>query len=346
MVKVSVVGATGYVGVELVRLLSRHPDVRIVSVTSESHRGQPLGDVYPHLGRTDDLVLGESADGLAVGADVVFLALPHGLAMSLAPQALAAGARVIDLGADFRLRDPAAYSHWYEVAHSCPELLAEAVYGLPELRRAEIAEARLLANPGCYPTAAILGLAPLLAAGWARQDGIVIDAKSGVSGAGRSPSLRVHFAEVNENLRPYGAGGKHRHLPEIEQELSRLAGAGVTVSFTPHLVPMTRGILCTMYVALQEERSAAEVWDLYAEFYRGEEFVRVLPPGRLPETKFALGSNLCFIGLALDEGARRLVVFSAIDNLVKGAAGQAIQNMNIMCGLPETAGLAAPAIYP
>lgn len=346
MVKVSVVGATGYVGVELVRLLSRHPDVRIVAVTSESHRGRRLNEVFPHLGRAGDLVLGDTEEGLDCGADVVFLALPHGLAMSLAPRALQAGARVIDMGADFRLRDPEAYSRWYEAPHASPDLLAQAVYGLPELYRAEIAGARLVANPGCYPTASILGLGPLLRAGWAQPEGIVIDAKSGVSGAGRSPSLRVHFGEVNENLRPYGAGGRHRHRPEIEQELGRLAGAEVTVCFTPHLVPMTRGILCTSYVALREERHAAAIHDLYARFYEGEGFVRVLPPGCLPETKHALGSNLCFIGLAADERARRLVVFSAIDNLVKGAAGQAVQNMNIMCGLPEAAGLDAPGIYP
>lgn len=345
MVAVSVIGATGYAGAELVRLLSRHPRVRIARVTSESHRGQRLNEVYPHLAGAGETVLADVADAGA-GADAVFVALPHGLAMALAPRLLAAGVRVIDLGADFRLRDAAAYRQWYEHEHAAPELLAEAAYGLPELRRREIPGARVVANPGCYPTASVLGLAPALQSGWVDPEGIVIDAKSGVSGAGRSPSLKVHFGEVNENLRPYSLGGAHRHTPEIEQELGRAAGRPVVVSFNPHLVPMTRGILCTSYLSLAEDRPADAFVALYREFYAGEPFVHVLEGGRPAEPKYALGSNHCFIGLAVDRRAGRLVVTSALDNLVKGAAGQAIQNLNLLFGMEETAGLDYPGLYP
>ncbi len=347
LIKASVIGATGYAGVELVRLLARHPHVTLVEATSESYAGRRLNQVYPHLAGWGEVTLGETdPERVAAGSDVVFLALPHGLAMNMAPRCLAAGARVIDLGADFRLRDAAAYGRWYGCEHAAPALLDEAVYGLPELWREEIRGARLVANPGCYPTASVLGLAPLLASGWADPAGIVIDAKSGVSGAGRSPSLKVHFAEVNENLRPYNIAGAHRHTPEIEQALGRLAGVPVVVSFNPHLVPMNRGILATIYVTLRRRRSLEELVALYRDRYGGEPFVLVMEAGCLPETKHAQGSNLCLIGLALDERAGRLVVASVIDNLVKGAAGQAVQNMNLMFGLPETDGLDAPGLYP
>lgn len=348
MLKVGVIGATGYAGVELVRILSRHPGVQLVALASESYKGQPLDQVYPHLGPwgEQELVAPDAAD-LASRCDVVFLALPHGLAMEMAPRCLEAGARVIDLGADFRLSDASVFRAWYGLDHASPDLLAEAVYGLPEIRREAIARARLLANPGCYPTAASLGLLPLVEAGWLDiAAGIIIDAKSGVSGAGRSPSLKVHFAEVNENLRPYSLAGAHRHTPEIEQALSEAAAAKITVSFNPHLIPMTRGILATTYVRLEGARGLAEVHALYRDRYAAEPFVRVLEPGRLPETKYVYGSNYCFIGLALDERAGRLVIVSAIDNLVKGAAGQAVQNLNIMAGWGESAGLSFPAIYP
>lgn len=345
VVAVSVIGATGYAGAELVRLLSRHPRVRIAQVTSESHRGQRLNEVYPHLAGSGEAVLAGMADA-GGGADAVFLALPHGLAMTLAPCLLDAGARVIDLGADFRLRDAESYRRWYEHDHADPTLLAEAVYGLPELRRREIPGARLVANPGCYPTTAVLGLAPALQSGWVSLDGIVIDAKSGVSGAGRSPSLTVHFGEVNENLRPYNLAGVHRHTPEIEQELGSVAGRQVVVSFNPHLVPMTRGILCTSYLSLQADRPVEEFAALYREFYAGEPFVHVLEAGCPAEPKYALGSNHCFIGLAVDRRAGRLIVTSALDNLVKGAAGQAVQNLNLLFGMEETAGLDFPGLYP
>ncbi len=356
MVKVSVVGATGYAGAELVRLLSRHPRVRVVQVTSESRSGQRLDAVYPHFaalggGPASDAASGEAAleetaAAAASGADAVFLALPHGVAMHLAPELLEAGARVIDLGADFRLRDAAVYREWYGHEHAAPHLLEEAVYGLPELGREEIPGARLVANPGCYPTATLLALAPALRSGIARAEGIVVDAKSGVSGAGRSPSLKVHFGEVNENLRPYNLAGAHRHTPEIEQEAARAAGVPVTLSFNPHLVPMTRGILSTCYLTLTEDRPAEELVDLYRDFYRDEPFVHVLEAGRLPETKYAWGSNHCFLGLAVDRRAGRLVVCAALDNLVKGAAGQAVQNLNLIFGLGETAGLDFAGIYP
>ncbi len=345
MVTVSVVGATGYAGVELVRLLSSHPRVRIAQVTSESQSGQPLNRSYPHLGPRGEAVLASTAEA-AAGADVAFLALPHGVAMALAPRLLAAGTRVIDLGADFRLRDPAAYREWYGQEHASPRLLTEAVYGLTELHRGELAGARLVANPGCYPTAALLAAVPALKLGLARPEGIVVDAKSGVSGAGRSPSLKVHFGEVNENVRPYGLAGAHRHTPEIEQELSRAAGTEVVVSFNPHLVPMTRGILSTCYLPLAGPVETAEAVAAYRDFYRDEPFVHVLDPGQWPETKYALGSNHCFLGLAVDRRAGRLVVCAALDNLGKGAAGQAVQNLNAMWGWPETEGLDFPGLYP
>lgn len=348
MVRASVVGATGYAGVELIRLLSGHRRVTVTMATSESHQGVPLNQVYPHVGKWGEIRLeAPDVDRLCAVSDVVFLALPHGLAMSLAPQLLAGGVRVIDFGADFRLADAAVYTEWYKERHKAESLLAEAVYGLPELFRDRIAGARLVANPGCYPTATLLGLAPLCAGGlidttWP----IVVDAKSGVSGAGRGLSLKTHFGEVNENLRPYSLAGVHRHTPEIEQGLSRLAGKGIAVSFNPHLVPMTRGILATCYVRPGSGLSLAEAHGVYGDFYRGERFVRVLDPGMLPETKFTLGVNGCMIGLARDERTGLLVVCSALDNLVKGAAGQAVQNMNLIFGFDEGEGLDAPALYP
>lgn len=353
MIKAAVIGATGYAGIELVRLLSRHPAANIVRVSSETYKGQRLHDVYPHLGLKGDMVLEEGLGEDLSGADVAFLALPHGLALSLVPRILEMGVAVIDLGADFRLRDPGTYLEWYGAENRAlvaslrdAGVFSQAVYGLPELHRDAIRGARLVANPGCYPTASILALAPLFRAGLVADDVVIIDAKSGVSGAGRSPSLKVHFAEVDENLRIYSPAGRHRHTPEIEQELSLIAGRRVTASFNPHLIPMNRGILSTCYAAVPRGVGQGDLEALYRDFYSGEPFVRVLTGGRLPETKFAMGSNMCFIGVAVDGRAGRAVVVSAIDNLGKGAAGQAVQNMNILFGLDETAGLDAAGIYP
>ncbi|MBX6377015.1 MAG: N-acetyl-gamma-glutamyl-phosphate reductase [Clostridia bacterium] len=347
MIRAGVLGATGYTGVELVRLLATHPDVRVEVLASESHAGRPMGEVYPSVGPLAEKVL-EPLEAAAAAArcDVVFLALPHGLGARLAPVCLQAGARVVDLGADFRLRDPDQYRNWYGGEPPDPEWLSQAVYGLPELFGEAVAGARLVANPGCYPTAVLLGLAPLLSGGWLAPDPVVIDAKSGVSGAGRGLSLKVHFGEINENLRPYDVAGRHRHTPEIEQACAWLAGRPVRVSFNPHLVPMTRGIVETIYCRLARPASAAELYERYASFYDGAPFVRVLPPGVAPQAKFALGSNTCFVGVEVDERAGLAVVVAALDNLVKGAAGQAVQNMNRMFGLDETKGLPLAGMYP
>ncbi len=339
----AVVGATGYAGAELVRLLHQHPRVELLAVTAREP-GRPLTDSYPHLLPAGDLLLEEAE--AAGRADVVFLALPHGLAGKLAPSFLERGCRVVDLGADFRLSEPAVYARWYGTEHPAPEALRGAVYGLPELFRAEIRGAGLVANPGCYPTAAALALAPFLAAGTVAPRGVVVDAKSGVSGAGRSVSLGVHFGEVNENLRPYSLAGRHRHTPEIEQTLGRVAGTEVRVSFNPHLVPMTRGILCTAYAPLEGSLGGGDAQAIQRDFYRGEPWVHVLQEGRWPETKMCLGSNNCFVAASVDERAGLLVAVAALDNLVKGAAGQAVQNMNLMLGWEETLGLPRLALYP
>lgn len=348
VIRVGVAGATGYTGIELVRILSRHPGVRLVAGTSEQYQGRALEEVFPHLGGGVGLPALEPLDPgrLAAACDAVFLALPHGVAGSVVPALLAGGVRVIDLGADFRLRDPEAYRTWYAHEPAPAALLEEAVYGLPELYRQRIPGARLVANPGCYPTSCALAAAPLLRAGLVETRGIVFDSKSGVSGAGRGVSLGVHFSEVNENLKAYSVAGAHRHTPEIEQTLSDLAGEPVRVTFTPHLVPMTRGILTTAYFQLREEASRERVWEVFREFYRGEPFVRVRPPGSLPQTKEVWGSNRCDIGVEVDARTGRVVVVAAIDNLVKGASGQAVQNLNLLFGLDETLGLEALPVYP
>ena len=347
MLRAGVAGATGYAGVELIRLLGLHPEVQLVLAGTESYQGQEVAAVYPHLRGRVDLVGQEAAAEALSQCDVVFTSLPHGVTMALAPDVLGAGGRLIDLGADFRLRDVATYEAWYKKEHTAPELVAEAVYGLPELYREQVRDARLVANPGCYPTACALAAAPLLKAGVVSPQGIIFDAKSGVSGAGRGVNLGVHFSEVNENLKAYNIAGDHRHTPEIEQTLSDLAGEPVVVSFTPHLVPMTRGILATGYFTLTKACTTEQLVDLFREFYAREPFVRVRPAGDLPTTKQVWGSNYCDIGLKVDPRTGRVLVVSVIDNLVKGAAGQAIQNMNLLFGLPETTGLleAAP-VYP
>ncbi|MCG0238607.1 MAG: N-acetyl-gamma-glutamyl-phosphate reductase [Firmicutes bacterium] len=346
MIRVGIAGVTGYTGVELVRLLRRHPEVEVRVGTSEHYQGQPPDRVYPHLQGEAEFPIVALEPGAFAGCDAVFLALPHGVAGRLAPALVEQGIRVIDLGADFRLRDPAAYQAWYRQEPPAPDWLRRAVYGLPELFREQIRGAQLVANPGCYPTACTLAAAPLIVHDLVDRRSLIFDAKSGVSGAGRGLSLGVHFAEVNENFKAYNIAGAHRHTPEIEQNLTALAGEPVTVTFTPHLVPMTRGILVTAYFQLKEPASATQLLDLYRTFYAGEPFVRIRPEGDLPQTKQVWGSNYCDIGLAVDRRTGRAVVVAAIDNLVKGAAGQAVQNLNLLWGLPETLGLEGLPVYP
>lgn len=343
MIKVGIIGATGYTGAELVRLLSGHPETEIGLLSSHSYVGKKYREVYPHSLPAGDLELVDDNPENFAGVDQVILALPHGLAGALAGKLTAMGKRVIDLGADYRLADPAVYEEWYQ--HPAPANLEQAVYGLPELKRELIKGAKLVANPGCYPTASILGLAPALKTGMIETESIIIDAKSGVTGAGRGLSLGSHFSEVNENFKAYNVG-KHRHTPEIEQEFSGLAGEKITVSFTPHLVPMSRGILATIYGRLKPGWTEAQVRQAYTEFYAGEQFVTMLPAGVLPQTKWVYGSNHCMVSLVVDGRTGRLVVLSVIDNLVKGAAGQAVQNMNLLWGLPEGMGLEMVPLMP
>jgi len=346
MLKVAVVGASGYTGVELLRILNGHPEVGVSCVTSEQSAGKRISDVFPSLRGRCDMVL-ENLEPVAVAgkADFIFTALPHKAAMEVVPIFLELGKRVVDLSADYRLRDAGEYGKWYE-PHLNPALLKKAVYGLPELKRSKIADSDLVANPGCYPTSVILGLAPLLKKRLIEPASIIADSKSGVSGAGRSAKVDNLFCEVNDGFKAYGVGGAHRHIPEIEQELSLLAGEKLAIAFTPHLVPMDRGILSTIYARPVEPVTPARLVKLYADFYRGEGFVRVLPGGVFPSTSFVRGSNFCDIGVTVDSRTGRIVIVSAIDNLVKGASGQAVQNMNVMCGFPENTGLEGLPLFP
>lgn len=344
--RVGIIGATGYTGGELLRFLLNHDQVEITMVTSKTYAGIPLQEAYPSLRGCIDLTcLSLDVEKIAPMADHFFLGLPHKMAMETAIPLVDQGKKVIDLSADFRLQDPATYERWYGIPHLSLSHLRKAVYGLPELHRKEIRGASLIGNPGCYPTGAILGLAPLLKNGLIQEDSIIIDSKSGSSGAGRRLDLSIHFAECNEGLRAY-AVSVHRHTPEIEQELSRLAGKAITVSFTPHLVPMTRGILTTTYAIPHRPLPDQDALSLYREFYRESPFVRVLPEKRLPDTKHVYGSNFCDIGLRFDPRTGRLIILSAIDNLVKGASGQAIQCMNIQCGFEERKGLWQAGLFP
>lgn len=345
-VRAAIVGSTGYGGVELIRLLQHHPYVTITSVLSSSSAGEPIAKGYPHLNEIrTDLLDPIDLERIREKADVIFTAAPSGVSTKLVPGFLDAGLKVIDLAGDFRLRSGAVYEQWYK--HPAPEAryLERAVYGLSEVFGEEIRGADFVSNPGCYPTAALLGLIPALKAGWIDPDTLVIDGKSGVSGAGRGVKLSVHYAEVNENLSAYKVN-KHQHIPEIEQGLSRMAGREVTVTFTTHLVPMTRGILDTMYAKMTGPRSDQDFIDLYREFYRGRKFVRIRNQGEWPATKEVLGSNYCDIGFSTDARTGRVTIFSAIDNLVKGAAGQAVQNLNLMMGWDESAGLDFVPLYP
>lgn len=346
MLNVAIVGASGYTGLELIRILHCHPEVAVTCLTSEQSAGKRISDIFPTLRGRCDLLL-ENLEPVRVSekADVIFTALPHKAAMEVVPTFLKLGKRVIDLSADYRLSDPAIYGEWYE-PHLNPANLKKAVYGLPEIRRSKIKGTKLVANPGCYPTSIILGLAPLLKKGLIHSQSIIADSASGVTGAGRSAKVDSLYCEVNEGYKAYGVGGVHRHTPEIEQELSLLAGAPLQVTFTPHLVPMDRGILSTIYAAPLKELTTAQLVTLYEEFYSGEPFVRVLPQGSLPSTAFVRGSNFCDIAPLVDSRTGRIIIVSAIDNLVKGASGQAVQNMNLLCGFPETTGLDGLALFP
>lgn len=346
MVKVGIVGATGYAGAELVRLLSRHPQVELSVLTSQSYAGKKMWEVFPHLYGVVDQTLEEfNLNELVERCEVIFTALPHGHAMPIGQEALRRGRRLIDLGADFRLKDVGTYQSWYKTEHTAASLLPTAVYGLPELYREAIKDCTIVANPGCYPTSAILGLAPLMVNQLIDPETLIIDAKSGVSGAGRGLSLKTHYSETTNNFQAYGVA-THRHTPEIEQELSGLAGLPITINFTPHLTPMIRGILSTIYAKLTSSLNSEELTDLYRKFYQGERFVRVLPVGMLPTTKGVAGSNYCDLSVTVDPRTKRVIVLSAIDNLIKGAAGQAVQNLNVLLGLPEDTGLNFAGMYP
>ncbi|TAJ26560.1 MAG: N-acetyl-gamma-glutamyl-phosphate reductase [Nitrospirae bacterium] len=361
VVHVAVAGASGYAGAELLRLLMGHPRVKLTAVTSEKSAGSPVASVFPHLASVLPLSFEALApEAIAKRADLVFLALPHTTSLMPASVCLAAGKHVVDLSADYRLKDPGQYETWYQTPHPYPDILKEAVYGLPELHKDAIRTARLVASPGCYPTAAILQLAPLVAKGLIQPDSIVIDAKSGVSGAGRSPALAYHFPEAHESIEAYKVG-RHRHIPEIEQELNALAGslagkgqqagtardaAKILVAFTPHLVPMNRGILSTAYCRLKAPLGREDLRALYKDFYKDARFVRLQDGDASANPRHVRGSNFCDLALFTDARAGWVVTVCALDNLVKGAAGQAIQAMNLMLGFPEETGLLAPGVYP
>ena len=342
--KVGIINITGYAGSELARILYRHPEVEVVSVTGRSSAGQQLNEVFPHLTALDLTIEPELSGSL----DLVFSALPHKASAEACIPVLKQGVKVVDISADFRLKQPDQYQEWYGVDHPDPTLLEEAVYGLTELHKDDVKASRLVANPGCYPTSAILGLAPAVAEGIITRD-IIVDSKSGVSGGGRSLNLTNHFSEVNENVFAYALNG-HRHLPEITQELAPLANQTLNLTFLTHLIPMTRGILSSCYTSLLDPSKWAgddgkqKIVDLYQDYYADDPFVQVVPLP--PQTKQTLGNNLCLVHPSIDQRTGRLIVISCLDNLVKGAAGQAVQNMNVMYGFPEETSLEALAVYP
>jgi N-acetyl-gamma-glutamyl-phosphate reductase len=347
MLKVGIVGGTGYTGAELLRILALHPDADIAVITSRGEAGTAVADLFPHLRGRLDLRFSQPDSAVLGGCDLVFFATPNGTAMELAPELLDRGARIVDLAADFRLRDPAQWEAWYGMPHACPALLDEAVYGLPELNRDAVREARVIANPGCYPTAVTLGFVPLLARGVIDPDWVIADAKSGTSGAGRKATTSMLMAEVGESFKAYAVTG-HRHAPEIAQNLRGFSGVAANLTFVPHLVPMIRGIEATLYSRLRDPDgvSSGDLDRLYREFYAGEPFVDVLAAGSHPDTRSVRGANVCRIAVARQGDSDVVVVQSVIDNLVKGAAGQAVQNMNLMFGLAETRGLDALALLP
>ncbi len=344
MIKTAVLGATGYAGIELVRILSNHPETSIEILGSRSFAGHKISDIYKNFTHILEKECAEVNLDEAAKCDIAFTALPHGTSKEVIPALLDRGLKVIDLSGDYRYDDVRVYEEWYGEKHSSPELLTESVYGLPELHRDKIKSARLIGNPGCYTTCSILGAAPLLANKAGSAENIIIDAKSGVTGAGRTSALPYSFCECTENTKAYKVAS-HRHTSEIEQELSSIAGVPIMLSFTPHLIPQKRGILSTIYVNLNQPSSTEELAEMYREYYRDEFFVRVKDAGELPETKHVAGSNFVDIGVVYDKRLQRAVVVSALDNIVKGAAGQAVQNMNILFGLDEKTGLNNAGFY-
>jgi N-acetyl-gamma-glutamyl-phosphate reductase len=341
-IKVGIVGGTGYTGVELLRLLALHPNAELAVITSRGEAGLPVADMFPSLRGYVDLKFSDPAQVDLSGCDVVFFATPNGIAMQQTRDLLAKGVRVIDLAADFRIKDIATWEKWYGMTHACPELVAEAVYGLPEVNRGKIKQAQLVANPGCYPTAVQLGFMPLLESGAIDPSYLIADAKSGVSGAGRKAEVHALLAEAGDNFKAYGVSG-HRHLPEISQGLKAMANKEVGLTFTPHLLPMIRGIHATLYAKLTK---SVDLQKLFEERYANELFVDVLPKGSHPETRSVRGSNQCRIAVHQPQDGDTVVILSVIDNLVKGAAGQAVQNMNIMFGFNETTGLEIVPLLP
>lgn len=338
MIKVGIIGGTGYTGLELYRLLEAHPQVEIEFVTSQQYCGQTLNRAFPGFGTRREATLASLEEVEGKRVDLVFSCLPHQRSMEAVSQFWERGVRVVDLSGDFRFDCPQDYEDWYGARHIRPNLLAEAIYGLPEINRERIEVAELVANPGCYPTSTILGLAPLLEQGLIHSRRIIVDSKSGVSGAGRSLSLKTHFVEANESVSPYGAGRQHRHVGEMEQELSKLAGERCTIVFTPHLIPMNRGVLATIYAEAKEGLTDGQLVAIFRERYADERFMRICAD-YLPETRFVSGSNCCLIGASAVEGTAWVIVIVAIDNLIKGGSGQAVQNMNIMFGFDEEMGL-------
>lgn len=345
MIEVGIVGGTGYTGAELLRFLVQHPEVRLRVITSRAETGRAVAEVFPSLRGHTDLVFSAPDEAALAGCDLVFFATPNGTAMTMTRALLEAGARVIDLAADFRLREESVWRRWYGVEHEAADLLGEAVYGLPEMNRAAIREARVVANPGCYPTAVLLGFMPLMEVGVVDNGSLVADAKSGASGAGRAASVPLLLCETGESFRAYGVSG-HRHLPEIRQGLAAMTDGAVGLTFVPHLVPMIRGIHATLYGRLVAGAGDLDLQGLFEERYRDEPFVDVLPAGSHPETGSVRGTNMCRVAVHRPQDGDTVVVLSVIDNLAKGAASQAIQNMNIMHGLPEATGLTAPGLLP
>ena len=346
MIKAGIIGATGYAGGELARLLLQREDVEILWYGSRSYVGQKYASVYPNLFQiVEDSCQDDSLKELADRADVVFTATPQGFCASIIEEEILSKVKVIDLSADFRIKDQGGYEKWYKLEHKSPQFLGEAVYGLPEVNREKIREARLIANPGCFPTCSFLAVYPLVKEGLVDPNTLIIDAKSGTSGAGRGAKMDNLYCEVNESIKAYGVG-THRHTPEIEEQLSYAAGKPVTISFTPHLVPMNRGILVTAYASLNGKVTEEEARAAYEKYYRDEYFVRLLEPGAVPQTRWVEGSNFADVNFKIDPRTGRVVMMGAIDNMVKGAAGQAVQNMNLMFGLPEETGLKQIPMFP
>lgn len=344
-IKVGIVGGTGYTGVELLRILANHPNAEVTMITSRSEEGVAVADMYPNLRGIYDLCFSVPDVAKLQTCDVVFFATPHGVAMSMAEELVEKGVKVIDLAADFRIEDLEIWQQWYKLEHTVGHLFPKVAYGLPEYYREAIKQADIIGNPGCYPTSILIGLMPLIKAGWIKLDSVIADGKSGVSGAGKGANVAMLGAEMSESFKAYGVAG-HRHLPEMKEKLAEHAGQEVGLTFVPHLVPMIRGMESSIYATLLEDKSQEDIQALYEAAYQDEAFVDVMPAGSLPETRMVKGSNMCRLAIYRPQGSNQVVVTSVIDNLVKGASGQAVQNMNILFDLPEAAGLQQVALLP